>query len=794
MTEKFTWKERLGMAAADLLMLLLGLYGALFSFLTAFPLPVDEEFLLPACVLAAMAAAAVFSLPRARYRLPLVLLWLGWMGWTVWNNFSDLVLAALACAERVGAVFARKLDLGLVAPDFSQELSVLTVAKRQEVCTLLCVLFLLLLALWLGWAVVRRRSFWLGFWGTFPILLVPLSITVTPRWIPLMALLLFWATGVLTRLVKKDDPRGNARLTLAVLPLTALLLFLLGLALPEERYERAAWIPKARAEALDELSGMVRGVSIPSGLTGLAGGGAEADLRHAGPLRYTGSPVLRVESEITGHIYLRGFSAGKYTDRGWEQLSESTYDEMRDGWSVEESSPAWSPQAASSQSDPQIVYGVGSDRYSFISLPAFHPGIGSAQPLNFPAQADRAAHPEVPARRFTIESVGLSSGYMYTPYQLATTPDNMTGAEFMDDAYLARDVGIRRYVLYARTDTYASHLRPSVPDAESELAYRAFVYREYLNVPEGLESALDRFLDRYGMSELSPRYSDSSLQSWGISPLSAAETIARLLGQETVYDPDTPVTPEGQDFVKYFLITSKRGYCMHYASAATLLLRYLGVPARYVAGYTADVVANQTVTVPDQNAHAWVEVYVDGYGWQPVEVTPGFTLPGTESFITTPSPTPSQSLSPSEQPETPEPSRAPLRPEPDEDVGGPAQAGLLDLRFLLPPALLLLLAALLAARRRLILERRRRRFAAPDANRAVIAMYLYQQRLLRFHRGTALDEAAELLGQKAKFSQHTLTEEERLEMLEHIRQLTARTEALPGRWRGLTLRYIWALL
>lgn len=781
------------MAAADFLMLLLGLYGALFSFLTAFPLPVDEELLLSACALAAMAAVAVFSLPRARYRLPLVLLWLGWMGWTVWNNFSDLVLAALACAERVGAVFVRKLDMGLVAPDFSQELSVLTLAKRQEVCTLLCVLFLLLLTLWLGWAVVRRRSFWLGFWGTFPILLVPLSITVTPRWLPLMALLLFWAAGVLTRLVKKADPRGSTRLTLAVLPLTAFLLFLLGLALPEERYERAAWIPKARAEALDELSGMVRGVSIPSGLTGLAGGGAEADLRHAGPLRYTGSPVLRVESEITGHIYLRGFSAGKYTDRGWEQLGESTYDEMRDGWPAEESFPAWSSQAQSSQSDPQIVYGVGSDRYSFISLPAFYPGIGSAQPLNFPALADRAAHPEVPARRFTIESMGLSSGYMYTPYQLATTPDNMTGAEFMDDAYLARDVGIRRYVLYARTDTYASHLRPSVPDAESELAYRAFVYREYLDVPEELESALDRFLDRYGMSELSPRYSDSSLQSWGISPLSTAETIAHLLEQETVYDPDTPVTPEGQDFVKHFLITSKRGYCMHYASAATLLLRYLGVPARYVAGYTADVVANETVTVPDQNAHAWVEVYVDGYGWQPMEVTPGFTLPGTESSVTTPSPTPSQSLPPLEQPETPRPSRTP-QPEPDEDVGGSAQAGLLDLRFLLAPALLLLLAALLAARRRLVLKRRQRRFAAPDANRAVIAMYLYQQRLLRFHRGATLDDAAELLGQKAKFSQHTLTEEERLEMLEHVRQLTARTEALPGRWRGLTLRYIWALL
>ena len=56
---------------------------------------------------------------------------------------------------------------------------------------------------------------------------------------------------------------------------------------------------------------------------------------------------------------------------------------------------------------------------------------------------------------------------------------------------------------------------------------------------------------------------------------------------------------------------------MHFASAATLLLRWMGIPARYVAGYVADVPASGHVRVPDSAAHAWVEVYIEGYGWEP---------------------------------------------------------------------------------------------------------------------------------------------------------------------------------
>ena len=74
--------------------------------------------------------------------------------------------------------------------------------------------------------------------------------------------------------------------------------------------------------------------------------------------------------------------------------------------------------------------------------------------------------------------------------------------------------------------------------------------------------------------------------------------------------------PEGQDFVETFLYDTKEGYSMHFAAAATMMFRMLGVPARYVVGYaapkeifTADGEGNYTAVLEDSNAHAWVEIY-----------------------------------------------------------------------------------------------------------------------------------------------------------------------------------------
>ena len=88
-----------------------------------------------------------------------------------------------------------------------------------------------------------------------------------------------------------------------------------------------------------------------------------------------------------------------------------------------------------------------------------------------------------------------------------------------------------------------------------------------------------------------------------------------------------------------FISEYKEGICQHYASAATLLYRTLGIPARYTTGFAAQTLAGETTDVLEKMAHAWVEVYVDGIGWVNVEVTgSGSPALGEDSFDITVTP------------------------------------------------------------------------------------------------------------------------------------------------------------
>jgi len=81
--------------------------------------------------------------------------------------------------------------------------------------------------------------------------------------------------------------------------------------------------------------------------------------------------------------------------------------------------------------------------------------------------------------------------------------------------------------------------------------------------------------------------------------------------------------PEGQDFVDWFLFEDKRGYCTYYATSMVMLLRAAGIPARYVEGFVMPAKHQDSIyTITGRNAHAWVEVYFQGFGWLTFEPTP----------------------------------------------------------------------------------------------------------------------------------------------------------------------------
>jgi hypothetical protein len=79
------------------------------------------------------------------------------------------------------------------------------------------------------------------------------------------------------------------------------------------------------------------------------------------------------------------------------------------------------------------------------------------------------------------------------------------------------------------------------------------------------------------------------------------------------------IPPEDMDFVSHFLQT-KRGYCTYYATAMAVLARCAGLPSRYIEGYKVDIeYTNTEVVVTQENAHAWAEIFIEGFGWLPFD-------------------------------------------------------------------------------------------------------------------------------------------------------------------------------
>lgn len=95
--------------------------------------------------------------------------------------------------------------------------------------------------------------------------------------------------------------------------------------------------------------------------------------------------------------------------------------------------------------------------------------------------------------------------------------------------------------------------------------------------------------------------------------------------------PDLTRVDATLDGVENFLRNTKEGYCVQFASAAALILRELGIPARYVEGYVGNDLTKISRDdfvyggyVRDYQAHAWIEVWYDGLGWIQYETTPQY--------------------------------------------------------------------------------------------------------------------------------------------------------------------------
>lgn len=122
-----------------------------------------------------------------------------------------------------------------------------------------------------------------------------------------------------------------------------------------------------------------------------------------------------------------------------------------------------------------------------------------------------------------------------------------------------------------------------------------------------------------------------------------AEFVKNYLRNNAVYSMDLKPVPKGTDYAEYFLLVQKKGYCEHFATAGTLLLRACGVPARYVTGYRVDPKefkkdpdGGYTAEVKDSDSHAWSEIYIKNMGWVCKEMTPAVNAFNNASSVKAP--------------------------------------------------------------------------------------------------------------------------------------------------------------
>ncbi len=715
----------------DGILLLLGLGGTMFTAVSVWALDVDSRLLLLICTLLSVLFLLVFSLPRFRWLA--ALLTFAVCALVFWRLRETLLAGTLQIAEPVLDTLGDTFD---VAP-FSA--APMAEESRQRLMTLTLAAVAVPLGGSLAWAIVEARSALLTLLLTLPWYLPAILADVVPDLRPLTALTGCYCLVLLTSTGARHDPRGSARFTLLCIPAVALLLAGSVYFLPQEEYKAPKWSEKVRARAEKTVSALVKEAGIQPLLPG---NGVDSSIRldECGPRRFTGETMMTVTSDTPGRAYLRGMSAAVYTGTSWELLPDS--------------------------------------EYADIGLDKDHPLIEELSPLNLPSRA--AAGKDFSEITFAY---GDLSGIMYTPYQLANTPDEVDGVNFRYDAYLERRFGVREKNLYYRPGVEPSEAEPLTGGANrAEEAYAQFVREHYLNVPADFAETLRRWLERISATQsMLDAYYDMMQKIVGEyerrDELEVADYIAGLLEVSTRYDLDTPFTPEGEDFVDWFLNGSLEGYCVHYASAGTLILRAAGIPARYVEGYTVQIQAkDRPVAVKDSAAHAWVEVYLDGYGWYPVDMTPAAAT-GIERHTTLGGSAVSEKKDEKDEEEEKredENSAAVGNSEEDEDAPAPApvqkkeeQAGP-DRNFLLP------LLVILAVPFQSVLRRayRKRRMRAGKRNASVIACYVELTRLEAW--GGEIPEEAFALAEKARFSQHKLTGAEHAAMLGHVEEQRTR--------------------
>ena len=437
--------------------------------------------------------------------------------------------------------------------------------------------------------------------------------------------------------------------------------------------------------------------------------------------------ILSVTADTAQTLYLRGFVGDTYENETWTALDAETAAEEKDLFYWLHQSGFYPQSQLASAARLMGNYQSGSvsvQNLTGCSLYRYEPC------TILPERAGLTKNKIQPS---TLETNGLRGerGYSYETVSDAQT----LLPELLD--FLQNDTsdGVKSYL-------------------QMESAYREFVYSYALTVPAEFRAQLGAVLDQccesYGPAD---------------SPTKEQAQTAALAFLESCFD--------GSGDIALPLADTADGTTYQYATVAALALRYYGIPARYVEGYTVKTTENEPTSVDASAAGAWVEVYQDGIGWLPLALTPGLedlSAEQTESGI---KPVGAGKEGNGDGPrvtEGQELEQDDAEPDNSEDntPDGGQRSGLLHkpaFWIILVAALLLLLLAAIIIRHAVILKKRNEAFTQEDQSAAAACLFTDCAALLAamgLKRGTGsmleLCETAKVqLGEEYPVKLHDMT-------------------------------------
>lgn len=690
------------------------------------------------------------------------------------------------------------------------------VISDQEVmisCTFVAIWLMAVLSLLMSWLLISRRSIAIASFTTAPFLFAPLIFTITPNIISVGMILLFFifllfaspSISVYKKFTKNrkgfaiSSVASAHPISFTIMPIFLVLCLLLSVIFPAGAYSR----PQIFSDIRQLIDRGVNSTNISSMLRAATGGDLDtSDLSSSGNISFKNEPVLSVTYSnmrlVGARNYLYGFIGSTYTGSSWDELEPDAKKRI---------DKFFKPVDYNAQNFKNLVY------YNFEK--ALEEG-----PKNY---------------TITVSNNGADPRRIYAPYGLANDKRRLQDMEFADESYLIstnKTFGTSNYSLNAVAlsgeDLYMSlndrvlkYLNEEYPflnasdyDSngdplyyqnfldDSQVAtvqtfelYNNIVDKYYLQLPEDTEAVFKKYLkDRnLSLSNYDNRYS-------------FAFDVIKAVQKENEYTLSPGTMPEGEDFATYFLLENHKGYCKHFATATVALLRAGGVPARYVEGFTVskdDFAAHSsTAEVLDSAAHAWVEIYVDGTGWVPIEATPAAAFPTQTPRSQNPTqshqPSSPNSSSNKEPSSSSKPAESSSAKHSSKDSNAQGENSPI-LPIAITVGVLLLTAAAFAVNRAVRVSIRKKRCKDSDKNKAAIELYLYASRLLEFLNSQLktdkeIDDELLSIAQKAKFSSHTITDEELKIMRDGVQQYERKIKTSLPFIKILKCKYIDILL